>query len=151
MGHWMARGQKSFLLVVENGYDSKGKRNRKTKTIKIEDPKILNSVRKREKYLSQQLLMFEMEVTSGEYISPEKTTFESFATEYKERILYKKFAHRTSEMHESHIKNYILPAIGHRRLDQIKTMHIVDFMDSLKKTANQEVYQVQPDTTYSKF
>ncbi|MCY8911737.1 N-terminal phage integrase SAM-like domain-containing protein [Bacillus atrophaeus] len=36
-------------------------------------------------------------------------------------------------MHESHIKNYIVPAIGHRRLDQIKTMHIVDFMDSLEK------------------
>ncbi|GED03807.1 hypothetical protein [Bacillus atrophaeus] len=36
-------------------------------------------------------------------------------------------------MHESHIKNYIVPSIGHRRLDQIKTMHIVDFMDSLEK------------------
>ncbi|MGC1137750.1 site-specific integrase [Bacillus sp. B38] len=133
MGHWMPRGKKSFLLVVENGYNTKGKRDRKTKTIKIEDPKILNSTRKREKYLNQQLLMFEMEVTSGEYISPEKSTFESFANEYKDRILYKKFAHRTSEMHESHIKNYIVPSIGHRRLDQIKTMHIVDFMDSLEK------------------
>ncbi|MCM3404222.1 hypothetical protein [Cytobacillus oceanisediminis] len=37
------RGANSFMLVVEAGYDSKGKRKKKTKTIRIKDQSLLKT------------------------------------------------------------------------------------------------------------
>ncbi|GJI57966.1 hypothetical protein BATMR_09940 [Bacillus altitudinis] len=79
------RGSNSFRLVVETGYDANGKRLRKYKTIRIEDHKLLKTKRKLQEYLSDQLYQFKMEVNSGEYIEPEKLTFESFIYKWKEK------------------------------------------------------------------
>ncbi|MCY9695908.1 tyrosine-type recombinase/integrase [Paenibacillus alginolyticus] len=35
--------------------------------------------------------------------------------------------------YQSNLKNRILPASGHLRIDQIKPLHIVNFIDSLSK------------------
>ncbi|KJH55806.1 tyrosine-type recombinase/integrase [Bacillus licheniformis] len=132
MAHYQQRGKNSWLLVVETGYNPiKKKRERFTKTIRVEEA-LLKTKRKLKNHLDDQLYKFKIEVEAGEYIKPEKTTFESFAIKYEEKILFKKYEYRTSEMHLSHLKNYILPALGHLQLDQIRTMHIVDFMDSLE-------------------
>lgn len=133
VAHYQQRGKNSWLLVVETGYNPiKKKRERFTKTIRVEDT-LLKTKRKLKNHLDDQLYKFKIEVEAGEYIKPEKTTFESFANKYIKKILFKKYAYRTSEMHLSHLKNYIIPALGHLKLDQIRTMHIVEFMDSLEK------------------
>ncbi|BBP91818.1 hypothetical protein BsIDN1_54360 [Bacillus safensis] len=79
------RGSNFFRLVVEIGYDANDKRLRKYKTIRIEDHKLLKTKRKLQDYLSDQLYQFKMEVNSGEYIEPEKLTFESFIYKWKEK------------------------------------------------------------------
>ena len=45
MGSYQRRGENSFLLVVEVGYDAKGKRQKRTKTIKITDHALLKTKR----------------------------------------------------------------------------------------------------------
>lgn len=75
------RSEKSFRLIVENGYDDNGKRDRKKKSTRIEDPKILKSKRKLQEYLEDQLDRFRIKVEAYEYIAPEKSTVESFAVQ----------------------------------------------------------------------
>ncbi|UDF15771.1 site-specific integrase [Bacillus pumilus] len=131
------RGSNSFRLVVEIGYDANGKRLRKYKTIRIEDHKLLKTKRKLQEYLSDQLYQFKMEVNSGEYIEPEKLTFESFIYKWKEKKLYQKsgkpYSLTTSDVYWSLLKNHVLPVFGHMRIERIKSLHIVDFLDDLKK------------------
>ncbi|MFB8734108.1 hypothetical protein ACEQPO_09640 [Bacillus sp. SL00103] len=43
-----------------------------------------------QEYLSDQLYQFKIEVSSEEYIEPEKLTFESFIAKWKEKKLYQK-------------------------------------------------------------
>ncbi|MCY9195992.1 site-specific integrase [Bacillus atrophaeus] len=83
-------GKNSFRLIVENGYGSNGKRDRRKKTIRIEDPKLLKTKRKLQEYLEDQLHRFRIEVEAGEYIAPEKSTFESFAEKWVEKKLFNK-------------------------------------------------------------
>ncbi|WP_175425165.1 N-terminal phage integrase SAM-like domain-containing protein [Paenibacillus nuruki] len=40
-------------------------------------------------------------------------------------------AEKTLILYESHLKNRILPHFGHMRLDQIKTLHILEFLEAL--------------------
>ncbi|MDJ1631942.1 hypothetical protein QNN00_23065 [Bacillus velezensis] len=113
------RSEKSFRLIVENGYDVNGKRDRKKKSIRIEDPKILKSKRKLQEYLEDQLHRFRIEVEAGEYIAPEKSTFESFAEKWVEKKLFNKngkpYSYTTSVKYSNHLKNHILPALGHKK------------------------------------
>lgn len=56
------------MIIVEAGYDVYGKRKKKTKTIRIEDTKLLKTKRRLQEYLSDQLYQFKIEVSSEEYI-----------------------------------------------------------------------------------
>nr|WP_277713800.1 hypothetical protein [Bacillus atrophaeus] len=131
------RGEKSFRLIVENGYGANGKRDRRKRTIRIEVPKLLKTKRKLQEYLENQLHRFRIEVEAGKYIAPEKSTFESFAEKWVEKKLFNKngkpYSYKASEKHSGHLYNHILSAFGHKQIDKIKTLHIVDFIDNLSK------------------
>ncbi|MEW4278914.1 hypothetical protein [Priestia megaterium] len=67
------RGKNSWRLVYNLGFDSNGKRLKKTKTVK--------GVTKRE---AQKLLVqFITEIEAGEYIAPGKMLFSAFIEEWK--------------------------------------------------------------------
>ncbi|MFB5166149.1 hypothetical protein V2P11_10135 [Parageobacillus toebii] len=86
------RGKSSFLLVVEAGYDAKGKRLRRTKTIRIEDEALLKTTKKLRDYLNEQLLKFKMEVEAGEYIAPEKMKLADFIKEWETKYAVKELS-----------------------------------------------------------
>ncbi|MBY6276793.1 tyrosine-type recombinase/integrase [Parageobacillus thermoglucosidasius] len=127
------RGKSSFLLVVEAGYDAKGKRLRRTKTIRIEDEALLKTTKKLRDYLNEELLKFKVEVEAGEYIAPEKMKLADFIKEWETKYAVKELSETTLNNYLSHIKNHILPALGHMRIDQIKPVHIVNFLDQIKR------------------
>ncbi|MBG9786618.1 site-specific integrase [Brevibacillus laterosporus] len=116
------RGKDSFRLIVEVGYDANGKRIKRTKTIK--------GVGKRE--AEKELAKFIMEVESGEYIAPEKMTLATFVDEWKEKYAKRELAPKTLENYLIQINNRILPEFGHMRLDQIKPLHIITFINKLQ-------------------
>ncbi|MBP1080990.1 MULTISPECIES: tyrosine-type recombinase/integrase [Bacillus] len=128
------RGKNLFRLVVEAGYDAKNKRIKRTKTIRIEDEKLLKTTRKLANYLEVQLHQFKQEVLAGEYIAPEKIIFRDFAEEFMNKVVTKRYSVTTIELYKNHLKNHINPVFGHKRLDQIKSKQIVDYIDQLGHT-----------------
>ncbi|MBN6889943.1 integrase [Cytobacillus horneckiae] len=133
MAYIEKRGENSFLLRVEAGYDSKGKRIRRSKTIRIEDKSLLKTKRKLTDFLEVEYHKFKAEVQSGNYISPEKMTLTNFIKDWKTKYAEKELAETSISNHLFHIKNHILPSIGHMSLDKIKPMHILNTLDSMKR------------------
>ncbi|MEO3946203.1 site-specific integrase [Gorillibacterium sp. CAU 1737] len=125
------RGENSWRLVVETGYDPSGKRLKRYKTIKIEDQALLKTTKRLKDHLQEELMKFKIEVEAGEYIAPEKMTFGAFVKEWEDKYASKHLAEKTLYTYQSNLKNRILPAFSHLRIDQIKTMHIVSFINSL--------------------
>jgi integrase len=125
------RGNGSFLLVVEAGYDAKGKRIRRTKTIRVQDKALLKTTKKLRDYLNDELVKFKMEVEAGAYIAPEKMKIESFIDDWHRKFALKYLSEKTRYEQMRLIKNHVLPHIGHLRLDQVKPIHIINYLDKL--------------------
>lgn len=132
------RGGNSFLLVVETGYDAKGKRKKRTKTIRVEDKSLLKTTKKLRDYLESELHKFKIEVEAGEYIAPEKMTLNNFVVDWEEKYAVKELAETTLSNYLSHIKNHILPAIGHMSLDRVQPMHIINLLNDMKRKDDSE-------------
>lgn len=128
MAHIRKRGKNSYLLVVEAGYDAKGKRIRRYKTVRCK------TLREAEKELAK----FVVEVEAGTYIAPEKMRFADFVEEWHKKHGIKHLSPKTLETYDLHLKNRILPAFGHMRLDEIKPIHIVSFLDELEKGSSRK-------------
>ena len=132
MASYQKRGGNSFLLIVEAGYNAKGRRIRRTKTIRVEES-LLKTKRKLENHLNQELVKFEMEVQAGEYIAPEKKTIAAFKEDWLEKHAVKNLALRTRQNYEEKLNNYILPFLGHMKVSEVKPIHIVNFMNEVSK------------------
>ncbi|GEO27059.1 hypothetical protein AAC03nite_28440 [Alicyclobacillus acidoterrestris] len=126
------RGNNSWRLIVENGYDAKGKRVQERRTIRIDDETILRSKRRLQDYLNMELVKFQQEVESGQYIKPDRTTFADFVSVWKENYANQHLGAYTRRNYLDTIDAQLLPAFGHMELSKIKTMHIVSFMTSLR-------------------
>jgi integrase len=133
MANIRKRGENSFILTVETGYDSKGRRKRRYKTIKVEDKSLLKTTKKLRDYLEVEFHKFKTEVQAGEYIAPEKLTLETFVVDWEEKYASRELAETTLANYLSHIRNHILPAIGHMRLDQVKPLHIINMLNDMKR------------------
>lgn len=82
-----------------------------------------------------------MEVEFGAYIAPDSTSILSdFIKDWKEKYAETGgLGEQTLEVYMDHIENHILPELGHMRLDQIKPIHVVNFLSSLKKVNCEEM------------
>ncbi|MNZ44273.1 hypothetical protein D3C78_619020 [compost metagenome] len=72
------RGENTWRLTVDLGYNADGSRNRPRKPITVDDPEILSNKKKLKEYLEDELYKFKKEAESGEYIKPERISFEQF-------------------------------------------------------------------------
>ncbi|WDV94207.1 site-specific integrase [Brevibacillus parabrevis] len=122
------RGKDSYRLIVEAGYDANGKRIKKTKTVKAD------GIREARKLLAE----FQTEVEAGEYITPEKMTFQSFVEEWRTKYAIKEMGPKTVDIYLGYLKNRILPVFGNMRLDQIKPFHIVRFISELSDEGSRQ-------------
>lgn len=129
------RGENSWLLVVEAGYTPEGKRIKRTRTVKITDKL---TPKKTKEFLELELAKFKMEVEAGEYIAPEKMTFQAFVEEWRTKYAVKELGPKTVEIYMGYLKNRILPVFGHMRLDQIKPFHIVKFISGLSDDGSRQ-------------
>ncbi|GEC89538.1 site-specific integrase [Brevibacillus brevis] len=128
MASYQKRGENSYLLVVEAGYDAKGKRIKRTRTLRITEK---FTPKKLKEHLELELAKFKMEVEAGEFISPEKMTFGTFVDQWYKNFASKELGPKTRDIYMGYLKRRILPVFGHMRLDQIKPFHIVRFISEL--------------------
>ncbi len=115
------RGADSWRLTVSLGFDQDGKRIKKQKTVKVKNKTEAN----------KRLAEFITEIEAGEYIDPAKLKFADFLEEWREKYARKHLSAKTIETYNYPLKNYIVPAFGHMRLDAIKPIHIINYLDSL--------------------
>ncbi|MEH7223904.1 tyrosine-type recombinase/integrase [Bacillus sp. JJ1566] len=132
------RGENSWLMVVEAGYNAKGKRIRRTKTIRIEDKALLKTKKKLQDHLELILAKFQMEVEAGEYITPEKMLLKDFIEVWESKYAQENLSEQTLDVYLTYIKNHITPYFGHMRIDQIKPIHIVNFLAQIQRKDGRE-------------
>ncbi|MFC3802666.1 tyrosine-type recombinase/integrase [Cohnella sp. GCM10012308] len=133
MAYVEKRSENTWRLNVVAGYRADGSKIMERRRVEVEDAALLRAPKKLREYLQEELIKFKMEVESGSYVTPEKMTFAAFVEEWREKYARKELGHKTLKEYNGHIKNHILPFFGHMRIDQIKTMHIVTFMNDLEK------------------
>ena len=117
----------SYRIRVSAGYDSHAKQIVKTKTWK---PTPGMTERQIKKELDKQTVLFERTVSSGEYFNESKMRLSDFCPKYLE-IKKAKFAPTTYAAYERIVKNYIVPAMGHFQLKDIKPLHVQLFVKNL--------------------
>ncbi|WP_312337166.1 site-specific integrase [Anaerospora hongkongensis] len=126
------RGDRSWRLIVEAGLTADGTRDKKRKTIKVEDPALLKTKKKLREYLESEWWKFKDEVETGTYIKSENMTLKEFATShFIPKYVEKELSETTLETYRQNFKVHIYPFFGHKKMDEIKTMHIVDFVTYL--------------------
>ena len=128
------RGENSWRLRVDLGYNPDGSRNRPAKTITIDDPALLRTTKKLREYLEDQLAEFKREVLSGEYIKPEKMTLKAFVeSEWDAKYAGYELSPRTRKNYLDYYRGYIEPEFGHLALSDFKPIHIVNFIAKLRQ------------------
>lgn len=130
------RGTNSWRLTIELGEDAFGERQRERKKVVIDDPEILKSKKLTREYLEDALHNFRQEVLTGQYVKPAGITFQSFVEkEWKPKYAddEENLSPKTLLNYEGHLNKHIFPVIGHMRLDEIKTITLVNLFDVIKK------------------
>ncbi len=117
----------TYRLTVCQGYDFKGKKLRKRKTIKLDETL---TPKQAEKELNRQMVMFENEVLNGVYLDGEKITFAEFTEKWLTDYAEKNLAPTTLVSYKI-ILNRILPVIGHITLNKLQPHHLIQFYNSL--------------------
>ncbi|MCD7780309.1 MAG: site-specific integrase [Candidatus Gastranaerophilales bacterium] len=120
----------TYRLVICQGYDSKGKKLRKRKTIKLDNGL---TQRQAEKELNRQMILFEQEVLNGTYLDGEKITFAEFTKKWFSDYASINLAPATLISYKTKLNERILPAIGHIKLAKLQPTHIMTFYHNLKE------------------
>jgi len=132
-GSFRKRGENSYQLTVELGYNAQGKRNQVRKTIVVDDPSLLRAPKRLEEHLNNELAKYKIEVEAGAYIRPEKMKFAAFIEEFDSKFVEVELEEKTKDNYRFQVKKRIIPYFGHMHMEQIKTMHINDYFDYLRK------------------
>lgn len=117
----------SYEVTVSLGYDSNGKKLRKTKTFKKPNDM---TPKKWEKEIERVALEYETEVLKGLYLESDITL-----KEYKDKWL-KDYAENTLEQttldsYKLELDTKIIPALGHIKLNKLMPMQILSFLNNL--------------------
>lgn len=146
-GYIEKRGERSWRLNIDTGYDANGKRVMRRKTIRINDKALLRTTKKLADYLDMELAKFRMDVEAGNYVAPGNTKFSDFIDTWMERHVKLDLTEKTRLNYKHHTTKRIKPWFGHMRIDQIKALHIRDFLDHMRTTKSESTGKPVSDST----
>lgn len=118
----------TYRLTVCQGYNSKGKKLRKRKTIKLDETL---TQKQAEKELNRQLVLFEQEVQNGEFLVGDKITFEEFTQRWFKDYAELNLTPTTLVACKQKLNDRILPAIGHIKISKLQPTHLLQFYQNL--------------------
>ncbi|AUI36113.1 site-specific integrase [[Bacillus] caldolyticus] len=116
-------GKNSYRLVYSMGFDANGKRIKRTKTVHV----------KTKKEAEKELAKFIAEIEAGEYIKPAKMSLSDFIQLWRDNYAEKQLSPKTFETYNNYINTRIIPQLGHLQLADIKPIHLIRFLNNLKK------------------
>jgi integrase len=118
------RGKSSYRLTVVIGYDSKGNPIRERKNVKAKNPTEAKKL----------LTLFEAEILNGQYIKIEENmTLIRFYDDWLDKYAKVNLSPDTTQNYINILNKRILPIYGHMKLVDIKTIHIINFLNDIKK------------------
>lgn len=115
-------GGGKYRLYAELGYDAKGKRIRRSKTVKATGPR----------QLAKLLTDFDLEVSNNAHIDPTKLTFGVFVDKWRENYAEPELSASTLEVYNGLLKN-ITPVFETKYMKEITTFHIVQYFTGEKR------------------
>lgn len=118
----------TYRLTVCQGYDSKGKKLRKRKTIKLDETL---TPKQAEKELNRQMVMFENEVKNGTQLDSDTITFERFTEKWFKDYAEINLTPNSQVAYRQKLNDRILPAIGHIKIAQLQPTHLLQFYHNL--------------------
>ncbi|WP_227004028.1 tyrosine-type recombinase/integrase [Salicibibacter halophilus] len=81
-----------------------------------------------------ELAKFEAEILTDQYVRPEKMMLRDlYEREWLTKYAPEKYSHKSLHLYISIIEDRVLPTFGRMKLSDIKTIHVVNFIDDLKK------------------
>lgn len=116
------RSKNRWRLTVSGGFDETGKRIRHTKTITA------FSRHEAEKELAKFVTDIERKL-----VAVKKETLEAFVLDWWDKYAKPNLSPNTKERYKSLLNLYILPALGHLKLEQIEPKHLVKFYNMLQE------------------
>jgi integrase len=120
------RGE-SYRFVVSCGYDVNGKQIKRSMTWK---PEKKYTEKQLEKELQKQAALFEEKVLGGSASAGGNMKLVDFIPQYLENVKAD-ISVTTFEKYERIIKTFIVPALGHLKLKDIKPLHVQKFVNAL--------------------
>lgn len=123
------RGENSYRFTVYLPKDANGKYPRETKTITIEEKMTPKQLKE---FLDREYLKFKNEVLSGNYVKVDKMLFKDFAKQW-EKDFASTLALTTYGNHQRKLNLHINPVIGHMRMDQINSFHLMSIIRDMKR------------------
>lgn len=124
------RSENSYRITVSAGYDSKGKKIRKHKSVTL-DPGLTE--RQKEKELQKEATLFEREVETGTYLDAGKLTFAEFTHKWLKDYAESNLAPVTLHRYKDLLYLRIIPSIGHIKLSSLQPTHLISFYENLKE------------------
>jgi len=123
MASYTELGKNKYKIYVELGYNERGKRLRKTKTITA----------KSERALKKAMIDFELEVRKNQAeLDIENITFRRFVDRFMEMYVIPDLSINTRDTYNGYLDNGLLEHFGEIKLKNIKPFHIVEFFKKEK-------------------
>ena len=119
----------SYLIRVSCGYDMNDKKISKSMTWK---PSAGMTQKQIEKELQKQALTFEERVKNGLVTNNPRLTLSDFVPQYLE-IMQPRLSPATYSYYKRALETQILPLLGHLRLNNIKPVHVQEFINTMSK------------------
>ena len=117
------RGNGKYFLTVSCGFDAKGNRIRKTKTVEA----------KNEIDAKAQLALFVQDIERGTHIDSAKMSFGEYLEMWLKQYVEKNLADKTIAFYKSLIQGRIIPALGHIKLQKLQPIHLIQFYNNLQE------------------
>lgn len=124
------RSGDTYRITVSCGYDSFGKKLRKSKTVTLNEGL---TERQRDKELNRLAVLFETEVENGTFLDGNKITLKDFIEKWLEDYAEKNLAPATLHVYKMRLEKRVIPALGHLKLAKIQPHHLIEFYDNLSE------------------
>lgn len=133
----LKNGKHSWQIVIERDIDPEtGERDRIYKTVKG------GTKKQAEKEMNKILY----EINNNIYVEANTKTFGAFLEEWLDTYIKPNKSPTTYSGYEKHVKNYIIPALGNKKLQHLKTLNIQKFYNRLLKESPLSGKPMKPKT-----